>query len=139
MYEPIVPCFVLRVAFFAADAMPHLRRSVSASAGSPFASTRAFLHSIMPAPVFSRSCFTNCALISAISSLSELTRTRRRRVENCAREHVEDFVGRERFEQFAAAPLARRNIAAPGADKNSRAVGVEFIAQTTAPAAAALV
>src|SRR4051812_16419532 len=35
----------------------------------PLVATRAFLHSIMPAPVISRSCFTNCALISAITIL----------------------------------------------------------------------
>ena len=48
----------------AAETMPFLRRITSPSARSPLASVRAFLHSIMPAPVRSRSCFTNCALIS---------------------------------------------------------------------------
>jgi hypothetical protein len=32
----------------------------------PPASTSAFLHSIIPAPVFSRSCFTAAAVISAM-------------------------------------------------------------------------
>ncbi len=49
------------------DAMPALRRTISASARSPLASIRAFLHSIMPAPVRSRSSFTSCALISIAS------------------------------------------------------------------------
>ena len=49
---PITPCLVARADFFAADAMPRLRRITSASARSPLASASAFLHSIMPAPVF---------------------------------------------------------------------------------------
>src|SRR5947207_2931100 len=48
--------------------MPCLRRTTSASARSPLVSTSARLHSIMPAPVRSRSCFTCCALISIMSS-----------------------------------------------------------------------
>src|SRR5258708_40261588 len=46
--------------------MPRLRSTTSASFTSPLASVRAFLHSIMPAPVRSRSCFTSCALISIV-------------------------------------------------------------------------
>src|SRR5580698_3989405 len=44
--------------------MPCLRRMISASARLPLASTKAFLHSIIPAPVRSRSSFTSFALIS---------------------------------------------------------------------------
>src|SRR6476659_3415650 len=40
---------------------------VVASSRSPFASVRAALHSIIPAPVASRSFFTNAALISVIT------------------------------------------------------------------------
>src|SRR5580698_4074058 len=46
--------------------MPRLRSTTSASPISPLASLRALLHSIIPAPVRSRSCFTRLALISAI-------------------------------------------------------------------------
>src|SRR6185312_15326312 len=63
----MTPCFVVRVLFLAAEAMPRLRNTSTALSISPPASWSAFLHSIMPAPVRSRSCFTNCALISAIS------------------------------------------------------------------------
>src|ERR1700684_159548 len=61
------PCLVERDDFLPADAMPHLRSNTSPSSRSPLDSTRAFLHSIMPAPVRSRSCFTSAAVISAIS------------------------------------------------------------------------
>src|ERR1039457_4603335 len=49
--------------------MPRLRRTTSPSAKSPLASTSAFLHSIMPAPVRSRSSFTSAAVISIIEVL----------------------------------------------------------------------
>src|SRR5690242_8545047 len=71
------PCRVARPAFFAAPAMPRLRNTTSASPTSPFVSTRAFLHSIMPAPVRWRSSLTNAAVISAIiPALSDLARPR---------------------------------------------------------------
>src|SRR5512140_3283417 len=66
MYVPIKPCLVAREAFLPADAMPRLRRTTSPSVRSPLASTSALLHSIMPAPVRSRSALTNAAVISAI-------------------------------------------------------------------------
>src|SRR5271155_783835 len=59
-----MPWRVVRVAFLLADAMPRLRKMISASARLPLASVRAVLHSIMPAPVRSRSSFTSFALIS---------------------------------------------------------------------------
>src|SRR6478609_4047741 len=62
----ITPCLVERDSFLLALAIPRLRSTTSPSARSPLASTSAFLHSIIPAPVRSRSCLTNCALISAI-------------------------------------------------------------------------
>src|SRR5215472_10031639 len=65
------PCLVARVAFLPAEAMPHLRSSTSASVISPLASTRAFLHSIMPAPVRSRRSFTSDAVTSAIFPSSQ--------------------------------------------------------------------
>ena len=55
-----------RPARLAACARPRLRSSVIASSMLPFASVSAALHSIMPAPVLSRSCFTWSAVISAI-------------------------------------------------------------------------
>src|SRR5262249_37612463 len=56
-----------RPAFFAALARPRLRRIVFASSKSPFASVSAFLHSIMPAPVWSRSFFTMSAVIAIVA------------------------------------------------------------------------
>src|ERR1039458_237358 len=66
MYVPISPCLVAREAFLPADAMPRLRSTTSPSSRSPLASTRALLHSIIPAPVRSRSALTSDAVISAI-------------------------------------------------------------------------
>jgi hypothetical protein len=43
---------------------------VVACSMSPFASLRAALHSIIPAPVASRSFFTNAALISMMPAVS---------------------------------------------------------------------
>src|SRR5271166_6259576 len=62
----MVPCRVVRADFLEADAIPCLRRMISASGKLPLASTKAFLHSIIPAPVRSRSSFTSFALISMI-------------------------------------------------------------------------
>ena len=59
------PSVVARPAFFAADASPRLRRIVVASSKSPFPSVSAALHSIMPAPVASRSFLTSAAVIVA--------------------------------------------------------------------------
>src|ERR1700679_913695 len=54
----MTPSLASRPAFFEAVAAPFLRRIVSAAVRSPLASTSAFLQSIMPALVFSRSCLT---------------------------------------------------------------------------------
>src|SRR5580704_2655672 len=67
-----MPCRVVRVAFFDAEAMPCFLRMISASARLPLASTKAFLHSIIPAPVRSRSSFTSFALISMFFRYSVL-------------------------------------------------------------------
>src|SRR3954454_22963485 len=63
---------VARPDFFDAPAIPRLRRITSASPMSPLPSTRAFLHSIIPAPVRWRSSFTNAAVIAAIFLLFRL-------------------------------------------------------------------
>src|SRR5271170_2621877 len=55
----MTPSLASRLALAVARAAPFLRRIVSARARSPLASTRAFLQSIMPALVFSRSCLTS--------------------------------------------------------------------------------
>ena len=55
------PSAAMRVAFLSAFARPALRISSAAASRSPLVSTSAFLHSIMPAPVRSRStlhCFS---------------------------------------------------------------------------------
>src|SRR5262245_36090796 len=57
------PSLVVRPAFFAALASPRFRRMVFASSKSPCASVSADLHSIMPAPVWSRSFLTISAVI----------------------------------------------------------------------------
>jgi len=61
---PILPSEVSLSAFFAAFAMPFcLRRSIAFSR-SPFVSVRAFLHSIIPAPVRSLSAFISSEVFS---------------------------------------------------------------------------
>jgi len=55
------PSEAIRDAFFAAAARPFFRRTSTASSRLPPDSVRAFLQSIIPAPVFSRSSRTNSA------------------------------------------------------------------------------
>src|SRR5579872_301253 len=57
------PSAATREAFLSAFARPCLRISSAAASRSPLVSTSAFLHSIIPAPVRSRSCLTASALI----------------------------------------------------------------------------
>src|SRR5690606_9330141 len=64
----ITPSAATRAAFLSAFARPALRMSSAAASRSPLVSTSAFLHSIMPAPVRSRSNFTASA-VTAIESL----------------------------------------------------------------------
>jgi hypothetical protein len=58
---------VTRPAFFPAVAMPFFLKISIAAASSPFASTKAFLQSTIPAPDFSRSDLTALAVTSAIT------------------------------------------------------------------------
>src|SRR5688572_4505571 len=67
-----MPSLVERPAFLVACASPCLRRIVTASSRLPLASTSAFLHSIMPAPVASRSFFTSSALIAIAVAIRQL-------------------------------------------------------------------
>src|SRR5262249_18537969 len=67
----MMPWAVARPARLAACARPRLRRMVIASSILPPLSARAALHSIMPAPVFSRSCLTWSAVI-AVAVIAEL-------------------------------------------------------------------
>src|SRR5215469_10093056 len=62
-----MPSFVTRVALLPAAAMPLVRRIASAFTRSPPLSTSARLQSIIPAFVFSRSCFTSCGSISVVA------------------------------------------------------------------------
>src|SRR4029077_12371181 len=57
------PSVATRGAFLSALASPCLRMSSAAASRSPLVSTSAFLHSIMPAPVRSRSCLTASAVM----------------------------------------------------------------------------
>src|SRR6185369_6169814 len=63
---PTSPSAAVRPAFFAAAERPLARSQSIAASISPSVSERAFLQSIMPAPVRSRSSFTLAAVISAI-------------------------------------------------------------------------
>ena len=65
MYESTAPSLVARALFFCAVARPDLRSSSIAFSRSPAVAVSAFLQSIMPAPLFSRSSFTSAAVISA--------------------------------------------------------------------------
>src|SRR6185436_515201 len=66
MQVPMAPSAATRPAAFEAFAPLLMRSSSSAFFMSPPASSSAFLHSIMPSPVSSRSSFTIPAVISAI-------------------------------------------------------------------------
>src|SRR6185437_7418577 len=77
-YAPIAPSAATREAALEALAPLLMRKSSSAFFMSPPASSSAFLHSIMPSPVSSRSSFTMPAVISAISILSITSFPRRR-------------------------------------------------------------
>ena len=59
----------MRPDFLAALVMPFLRSQSTAASMSPDVSLRAFLQSIMPAPVFSRRSFTIAAEIVAMGHL----------------------------------------------------------------------
>ncbi len=63
---PMSPSLIARPAFLAALARPRFRRIRLASSKLPLASVRAALHSIIPAPVWSRSFFTSAAVILAM-------------------------------------------------------------------------
>ncbi|CSC79480.1 Uncharacterised protein [Vibrio cholerae] len=64
----MVPSAAMLPAFLAALAAPLLRMFSIASSMSPLVSTRAFLHSIIPAPVRSRSSFTRAAVTAILYS-----------------------------------------------------------------------
>src|SRR6516165_245027 len=76
-----LPSFVARVAFFAALAMPLVRKMVSAFSKSPPPSTRARLQSMNPALVFSRSRLTSFGSISVVVFIRSLELLKRQRVE----------------------------------------------------------
>ena len=65
--QPTAPSAATRPAFLLAEAMPRLRRISMACSSLPSASWRAFLQSIIPAPVFSLSDFTAPGVTSAMS------------------------------------------------------------------------
>jgi len=67
---PTSPSLATRPAFFAAAARPFFRSQSMAGSISPPVSIRAFLQSIIPAPVFSRRSLTSEALICVISTPS---------------------------------------------------------------------
>src|SRR6266853_5180014 len=66
MYDPTTPSAATRPSFFLADARPRSRRISIARSSMPSDSVRAFLQSIIPAPVFSRSALIAAAFISAM-------------------------------------------------------------------------
>src|SRR3954464_6497705 len=109
MYVPIRPCLVAREAFLPADAMPRLRSTTSPSVRSPLASTRALLHSIIPAPVRSRSSFTSAAVISAISFFL-LLETERADARSMKLSFGYGGLGRRGFRGLRRRTLARRRL-----------------------------
>src|ERR1051325_6666833 len=66
MYDPTTPSAATRPSFFLADVRPRSRKISLARSSLPSASISAFLHSIIPAPVFSRSALTAAAVTSAM-------------------------------------------------------------------------
>src|SRR6185312_5416644 len=68
---PTRPSAAIRPAFFDAADKPLVRSQSIAFSRSPWTSFSAFLQSIMPAPVFSRSSLTSDAVISAILQLHQ--------------------------------------------------------------------
>ena len=66
-YVSQTPSAAIRLAFFSAAARPFLRKNSIASSKLPLVYVRAFLQSIIPAPVFSLKSFTMLAVISAMS------------------------------------------------------------------------
>src|SRR4029453_18922264 len=66
--------------FFAALAMPFVRKIVSAFSRSPLLSTRARLQSMNPALVFSRSCLTSFGSISVVAFIKSLESLKCQRV-----------------------------------------------------------
>ena len=76
------PSLVERPDFLAACASPRLRRMVVASSRSPLASWRAALHSIMPAPVRSRSCLDEGG--GDLDAMTILSQSRARQVRSGA-------------------------------------------------------
>src|SRR5215470_8801080 len=85
MYEATIPSFVARVAFFAALAIPFVRKIVSAFSRSPPLSTRARLQSMNPALVFSRSCLTSFGSISVVAFIRSLESLKAERVQSLKR------------------------------------------------------
>src|SRR5215217_3363937 len=63
---PTRPSAATRSAFLAALARPRVRSQSTAASMSPLVSARAFLQSIIPTPVESRSCLTRLAVISTM-------------------------------------------------------------------------
>ena len=74
VYAPIIPSAARRPAALLALAPLLMRSKSSAAFMSPPDSVNAFLHSIMPSPVRSRSSFTMPAVMSAISSPTKLVK-----------------------------------------------------------------
>src|SRR3954452_19125512 len=78
MYGSTMPCAATRPAFLSALAKPCCRSRSIALSMLPSVSWRARLHSIMPAPVFSRSVFTWSAVIATILTTSLVYGVRRK-------------------------------------------------------------
>src|SRR5215472_3709065 len=114
-----MPSAATLAAFFCAEARPFFLRTTTASSMSPFASTSAFLQSIIPAPVFSRSSFTVDALISIDLPFEQKNSHKRHKMSFCAScgsflLHHRGFVRRFywiffAFDAFRPSTLERRN------------------------------
>lgn len=75
---PYKPSAAVLPAFFAAPAMPFLRRNSSAAWTSLLLSASAFLQSIIPAPVLSRSSLTALALTATYAYAKEILNAKER-------------------------------------------------------------
>src|SRR4029450_5324307 len=116
--------------FLVAWARPRLRRRVVASSMLPLASVSAALHSIIPAPVRSRSFLTVAAVISAMSLLLLLLFTSGRAA-GAARSVSKAGVRNN------AGPGIRPASVSPGSRRSDRRGGGLFGARRTHRAAAA--
>src|SRR3546814_654476 len=105
---PTRPSAATRPAFLAAAARPLVRSQSIDASMSPWFSASAFLQSIMPAPVRSRSSLTRAAVISAMGISFQKGRARNRPA--VRRAHGEAISQNDDWDGPPRMPLARRPV-----------------------------